>query len=162
MREIPLTRGLVALVDDEDYERVSEFKWRACVRARATYAIRTKMTNRRTKFIFMHRFIVGAPADAVIDHRDWNGLNNQRSNLRICTVQQNCANGRRKPGKSGFRGVQPISSGRWRAVISISGRLKHLGVFSLPEEAARIYDAAALNSFGEFAVLNFPREVIAK
>lgn len=163
MREIPLTKGFVALVDDSDYSRVASVKWRAFVcKSGIVYAVRTATRGGKRRQLSMHRVVVDAPEEFDVDHKDWNGLNNQRSNLRLCSHRQNMANARRRPGRSGFRGVQPIPSGRWRAVISEFDRLRHIGVFDSAEAAARAYDDAAINCYGEFAVLNFPREVIAK
>jgi hypothetical protein len=93
---------------------------------------------------------VGDPTANHIDHKDWNGLNNQRNNLRSASHSQNLGNGRFRRGISGFRGVAAVGD-RWRAYVAGI----HLGTFATPEEAARAYDAAAIARFGEFATTNF-------
>jgi len=97
-----------------------------------------------------------------VDHRDLNKMNNRRDNLRICTPSQNCANRRGRLSKSGYRGVSSITTGkkRWRAYISRNGKQKRcLGYFYTAVEAAKAYDLAAIEHWGEFASLNFPKEL---
>lgn len=158
MREIPLTRGMVALVDDQDYERISAHKWSA---ATAGYAIRGVGSHKNSRCIYMHREILGVSADEHVDHVDGNPLDNRRSNLRVCAHAQNMANRHRNSNKtsSAFKGVFPSGSKRspWRASV----RNTHLGHFTSEIEAARAYDVAALALFGEFARLNFPQAGVA-
>lgn len=108
---------------------------------------------------YMHRLILGlVPGDGQrVDHRDLNGLNNVRSNLRLCTSSQNLANGpRRVDNTSGYRGVGwDRQHRRWVAKIQVRGRTMNLGLFRSPEQAALAYDAAAREHFGEFARPNF-------
>ncbi len=156
MKEIQLSRSnfsrvpkLSTLVDDEDYEELSKRWWHA-VPHRKTYIVMS------TGGLIMARVIMKPPSDLEADHKDLNGLNNQKSNLRICTTRQNCQNrSNRSDGESEYKGVGWHYKG-WRArITTIYGRIS-LGVFKTQEEAAREYDRAALLYFGEFAKLNFP------
>lgn len=159
MIEIPLSQGLVALVDDEDADLVlSAGKWSAARRRNTFYAVRQARRPDGTKYILkMHRFLTGHERT---DHRNGDGLDNRRSNLRHATNAENLRNrGATSQNTSGFKGVGLNQrSGRWRASIKIDGRQIHLGMHATPEDAARAYDAAARQHFGEFAWLNFPEE----
>lgn len=161
MREITLTRGKVALIDDADFERVSQFKWCAVIREHVTYAIRfTSRANGKRKVVQLHRFVLGIKAQQVkVDHKDHDGLNCQRSNLRACESIQNSRN-MKKPvsGRtSKFKGVDfPARDKKWRAGIRMNYKTIFLGYHKTEEDAARAYDAAAIKYFGEFAHLNFP------
>jgi len=156
VKEIPLTQGQVALVDNEDFETLNQFKWCAqwAPDAQTFYAQRRE----GKKIIYMHRKILDAPDRVKIDHRNHLGLDNQRSNLRFATGNQNQANSRiSKRNTSGFKGVSRYrKKERWKAQISKNNRSIFLGYFNHPEQAARAYDAAALKYFGEFACCNFP------
>lgn len=162
MKTIPLTQGKVALVDDEDYEWLSRWKWSVKLKKYTCYAQRMVYKAELTKKVYcirMHREIMGLkPGDKrQVDHIDDNGLNNQRHNLRICSDQENKFN-KRKLGKavSIFKGVT-YSTGRrkcWRSRIKINKKEKHLGYFHNEHDAARAYNAAAIKYFKEFARLN--------
>lgn len=144
MKTIPLTKGQVALVDDSDYEELSKFKWVAIASKYTFYAIR------RTggKNISMHRQILSG---SLIDHKDGNGLNNQRSNLRVATRSQNGANRRRdETNTTGFKGVHRHRDA-FCAQIWINGVQKYLGRFPTPEKAHEAYKSAATKLYGEFA-----------
>lgn len=160
-RRIALTRGEYAIVDHEDYIRLSQFKWQCTTNARGyKYAVRTEiLPNGSRRCIRMHREILDlTPNDLMdADHVNGDGLDNRRCNLRLATRSQNCANSNRNPGIAGFRGVRPSGGNRnpWRAQISDGGKMKHLGVFSTAKEAALAYDGAAKERYGKFAVLNF-------
>ena len=163
MKEIPLTKGYAALVDDSDFERLSRHKWTALVTGQNIKRIyvyrRTGWDNanrRWTGTILMHRTILDVPTGMDVDHIDGNTLNNQRSNLRIATRSQNLANNRRKIGISGYRGVVPTTRGE-RLPFRVMFRGKLIGYFSNKTDAALAYDAAAISEFGEFAKLNFPK-----
>jgi len=154
-----LTKGYVTFVDLEDDGHLQAHNWYAQV-AKRNRVIYAAARGRGNKFLRLHREIIGesASVSADIDHRDHNGLNNRRANLRLCSRVQNSGNGRYRLGASGYRGVWSKESGRWRAYLA--GR--HLGTFNTAEEAARAYDAAAIKRFGEsFVSLNFPPPVPA-
>ncbi len=161
MRQIALSRGMVALVDDEDYDLLSSFIWHAnpthskTGRQLGFYACRGAAVAGVRTTVYMHRVIAGALRGDLVDHADKNGLNNQRSNLRICTAALNNANAAWKVGKSGFRGVYPCKK-KWAARIQADGITYPLGRFEDRADAARAYDAAAVQKFGSFATLNFP------
>lgn len=152
---IPLTRGKFAVIDVEDLHLVEGYTWSA-TKIRGVWYAQSWNPLPVGKMIHMHRTIMGYPEGFLVDHRDFNGLNNRRSNLRLATKTQNQAHSRWKIGKSGYRGVFPVRDGVWKAVISIGNRSKHIGTFSTPEEAAQAYDEHATSLHGEFAVLNFP------
>ncbi len=161
MKQIALSRGLVALVDDEDYEKVKAYNWyaRSNERGETWYAVRVVYNqDGTTQTIRMHNFIMGIPEGMQMDHVDRNGLNNQRQNMRVATRSQNMANRDIPLGTNPYRGVYETSSGRWRATIAHQGRGTHLGVYDTAEEAARSWDKKAKELHGEFAVLNFPEE----
>lgn len=156
-REIPLTQGFVALVDAADYDAVMASKWCA-VRDRigAAYAVRNvlRLDGART-MQKLHTFLTGWP---YVDHINGNGLDNRRSNLRPATHVENMQNMKIRSGnRSGFKGVSR-ALGKWRARIRLDGRQRHLGCFTTREAAARAYDTAAREHFGEFACVNFPND----
>ncbi len=157
MKTIPLTQGYVALVDDEDFERVSAFKWCAMVNKRTVYAMRSVgIPGKPRTAMLMHRFILGCAED--VDHRNCNGLDNQRGNLRPATKPQNASNRRKVPGKSSrFKGVSWYSGRRkWHVRITVNGKVIHLGYFTEEYDAAQAYNFAAEEHFGEYAVFNIP------
>lgn len=153
MKEIKLPKGRVALVDDEDYERVNQFRWRATKEFNTLYAVRViKVYGRRTT-LRMHRFILGLTDKKIqVDHRSGDGLNNQRSNLRIATNQQN---GRNRVGvnkTSQFKGVYfNKEKNKYTAQIKLNYKTRYIGHFPSEIEAARAYDIRAKELFGEFA-----------
>lgn len=142
------------MVDDADFDWLNQWKWHASKRKRkgreVFYACRVD-----GQCIYMHRQIMGSPPGLQVDHRDGEGLNNQRYNLRRSTHAQNLSNSRKRAGcSSRFKGVYSRRSGKWLAQIRFGGRSRHLGIFEKEEEAARAYNKAAATAFGEFARLN--------
>lgn len=155
MKTIQLTQGQVALIDDEDFETLNQFKWCAHKDPNTFYAERVQ-TKPIRKTIKMHRLIMSVPIGFEIDHKDGNGLNNQRNNLRICTRSENQMNRRKKENSSSiYKGVSfHKREGKWRAVIMINGKYIGLGDFDSEVEAAKAYNTKAIELFCEFANLN--------
>lgn len=155
-KHIPLSQGRFAIVDDEDYEMLSSIgKWSL----NAGYAARTqrsKETDGKQKFISMHRLILNAPKEYIVDHINGNKLDNRKSNLRLCTDSQNLKNqGKRKANTSGYKGVfWHIRQNRWIAKLYSNKKCIYLGMYDCPIEAAKAYNAGALKHHGEFANLN--------
>lgn len=155
MKEIQLTQGKVAIVDDEDFDRMSQYKWCAHVSRIYVYAVsqqRIKQPDGKTKqyLKWMHREILNCPSGYFVDHIDHNTLNNQKSNLRVSTRSQNCSNNKAASKITGFKGVKN-DAGRFRARIVHGGKTFHLGCFSTPELAAAAYDCASIKMHGEFS-----------
>lgn len=153
---IPLTRGQFALIDTSDYDRVSEYKWASLGRGRLFYA--SSHERGSNKNLPMHRLVLNAPKGMQVDHINCDGLDNRRANLRLCTTSQNCQNQRRQLGStSGYKGVcWSRQDYCWIAYIKLNSVRRHLGSFDTAEKAAKAYDKAALELFGEFARPNFP------
>lgn len=155
MKEIPLTQGKVALVDDEYYEELMEFKWYALMEGGTFYARRHSVTDEQGKrhTIRMHRFIMNTPDGLDTDHIDGDGLNNTRANLRVCTRAQNQRNkGAQRNNASGFKGVSfHRGAKKWRAQISIDGTKTYLGLFLTRELAYEAYCDASIKHHGDFA-----------
>jgi hypothetical protein len=162
MREIPLTKSRVALVDDEDYEGLMRWHWHSSERKLpnggiGVYAARKTKKNKVCKTIYMHRQICGCALHSEkVDHRDHNTLNNQRYNLRVGTQTQNLWNSRMPTrNTSGFKGVcWDKSKGKWQATIHVGKKARFLGRFDRKEDAAAAYDVAAVQFAGEFAFTN--------
>lgn len=149
-REIPLSRGLVALVDDADYEMLIGLgSWHAKPGGKTLYA----RLNRGRK-LYMHKVLTGWP---ITDHINRNGLDNRRANLRPATASQNQANRVAPVSNCGYKGVNLEPSGKWRARLVVRGQVINLGcTFDTALDAAQAYDAAAIEHFGEFARPNLP------
>lgn len=151
--EVPLTQGYVALVDREDYEELIKYKWSAYKTNNTFYAIRNIYIGTKRTTVNMHRVIIEPPNDLFVDHIDGNGLNNQRSNLRICTSSQNGMNrGKQKVNTSGFKGVTFCkNNNKWQAQIKVNKVNLFLGYFDTPEEAYKAYCEGCIKYHGEFA-----------
>lgn len=151
MKEIPLTKGLVAFVDDEDFERLNRFKWTAQEQGKAGdfYAYRFEATGKgKRRKIYLHRLIAGEPKVLKVDHRDHNGLNCQKENLRHATNQQNSWN--RRPSINS-RGVSwDKRTGSWFSGICFNRKTIFLGRFKEKENAISAYRKAAKKYFGQF------------
>lgn len=160
-REIPLTQGKVALVDDDDFDRVNAFKWCAVKMQSAPqrrthwYAKHCIYVDGQAINIYLHRFILGTPDKIHIDHEDGNGLNCTKSNMRYASRRQNAWNTRvHLQSETGFKGVRRAKIG-WAAHISVDGKSRRIGAFTSIEQAARVWDAAAIHFNKEFARTNF-------
>jgi hypothetical protein len=152
VREIPLTKGYSAIVDDEDYNLLNTHRWKANVTAFGqAYAMRAGLK--------MHRVIMNAPKGMVVDHINGNTLDNRKENLRVCEQKFNARNRcvRKTTQKSSrFKGVHLDPSGLWVSGIRVNGRKKSLGYFNKEIDAALAYNQAALEHFGEYAQINDP------
>ena len=160
MIEIPLTQGKVALIDDEDWDLVSGYKWHASKVLNTYYArTRVKRADGSKTFLYMHRLLLGLVGRKVkADHRDGDGLNNRRENLRSCSHAENLRNrGAQVNNISGLKGVSwHKQSGKWDASIRVNGKGKHLGLFTTKEAAHAAYCRAAAELHGEFANYGSP------
>jgi hypothetical protein len=158
MKEIPLTHGKVAIVDDEDFDSLSKYKWYLHSDG---YAARTShnpdISKRRP--LLMHRIINETHALMQTDHINGNRLDNRRSNLRTCTSRQNHWNTQSLRGRAKYKGVRIRKNkcNQFLAAIRFMGKDTYIGVFPVAEDAARAYDKKATDLFGEFARLNFPK-----
>lgn len=171
MKEIQLTQGKVALIDDNDFELVGKHTWAAEKSNETFYAISKIRIGGKSVNVRLHRFLMSAEPNMLVDHRDRNGLNNQRENLRVCTSQQNNAN-RTARGVSTYKGVCYTEIKRvnqsgivkvypyWQASIQIDGKSKILGRFKNEQQAALAYNKAAVAKYGEFANLNVITPVV--
>jgi hypothetical protein len=152
---VPLTKGYEAVIDESDLDLILPFSWFVCPASSVIYAKAYVPMHLRekwpTKMVSMHQVIM---ADKEIDHKDRNGLNCRRENLRYATRSQNGANRVWPRGKkSPFRGVSPCGN-KWRSAIQVKRKLMYIGLFDTPEEAALAYNKQAVMHHGEFAVLN--------
>ena len=156
MKEINLTQGKFAQVDDEDFEYLSQWKWCAHNKRDKNhnyYAVRQNWFNGKSHLIKMHRVIMNTPDNMQVDHKDRNGLNNQKSNLRFCTRGQNSVN-RVSYGVLKLKGVRSHGK-KYTLNITINKKVTYFGTFDTKEDAARKHDEIAKIIHGEFAVLNY-------
>lgn len=158
MKKIKLTQGKTALIDNEDYEAISAYKWFF----NNGYAGRRNGGDRIiTKSITMHRAILNPAPDLEVDHINGNRLDNRRQNLRICTRQQNMMNKRPYKNKtSKYKGVcWNKVSGKFIAHIRNNGKFIYIGQSDNQKELALKYDKVARELYGEYAWLNFPKVI---
>ena len=150
MKRIPLSQNRFALVDDEDYLRLIQYKWH--------YNSGYAKTWHKGRRIRVHRLIMNAKPGQKVDHRNHDKLNNQKSNLRVCTITQNNQNTiKRKDNTSGYKGVSvDKTTGHFRPLIYAKGKPHYCGQFIEKEHAALAYDLWATYLHGEFANTNFP------
>lgn len=157
MKTIPLTQGKVAIVDDEDYEWLNQWKWYTIKNRHYFYAVRNIGKYPHQKRIRMHRQILNCPLGKQVDHKDHNGLDNRKTNIRTCSRTENIRYQRpqRRNKSSKFKGVYWLTKRKlWRAHIKYQGKTVYLGRFHNEIEAAKAYDKATKQYFGEFACLN--------
>lgn len=161
MKEIPLSQGKFALVDDEDYEWLSSWHWYTFKGNTTLYAARKERDGSTYKTVFMHRVVLNAPKAMEVDHINSNGLDNRRENLRNCTRSQNLMNTRiRSDNTSGYKGVTfDKQTGRFSAKIQINKKCINIGRFDTAEEAAREYDKFAVKYFKAYARTNFDEQI---
>lgn len=167
MKTIQLTQGKVTIVDDEDYECLIQFKWRAAKNVHGQwYAARTDLSTGKPRNLFMHRLLLNVPKGMQTDHINGDGLDNRKNNLRICDNVQNSGNKGKSKSKNGkpaskYKGVwydnrNDRGSKPWRARLNYRGKIVYECYFTTETEAAKSYDQAAIRYLGEFARLNFP------
>ena len=158
-RKIRLTEGKFAIVEPQDFYWLNDFEWVTKRGTKSFYAVRFDNDLAGSTIVSMHRQIMNFPQGLVVDHRNLNGLDNQRSNLRIATHSQNGCNIKTSKAacSSQYRGVAWYKqTKRWRASIQSQGKSIALSYFDSEIDAARAYDKAALEYHKEFARLNFP------
>lgn len=149
MKKIKLSQNKFTIVDNEDYENLSMFKWYAIKRRDCFYAARKHCT------ILMHRVILNLGKRKMVDHKNGNGLDNRKTNLRICNYSQNSSNQKKQKNTSlKFKGIRKERGSRFSAQIMIKGRFIHIGSFTNQIDAARAYDKAAEKYFGSYAKTN--------
>ena len=161
MKIIKATNGQDIQVDDCYYDYLSQFTW--SMNKKTGYAMSRMGANAKTNMAYLHIWVAtqeGIPTSGVVDHKDRNTLNNQAHNLRPATVSQNAANSNFPPGKySEYRGVTWAKRyNKWFAQLQVNKKAALAKYFKDEVEAAKAYDRAAFEHFGEFATLNFPED----
>lgn len=157
MKELMLTNGTVVKVDDADYDMLNMYSWSMAKSKKLYYAVRTiRYQDGKRKIVLMHRLIMDTPHGMDCDHKDGDGLNNQRDNLRNCTRSQNSQNKVVScKTRSGYKGISlDHKRNKWLARIKVGERTLFLGYHDDPIQAALAYNEAALEHFGEYAKIN--------
>lgn len=146
-----------AIIDANDLDIARRYRWQVDIRPTGARYAAAYLREERTK-IYLHRLLTGAPIRSRVDHKNNDGLDCRRSNMRVCTNSQNLANTSvGTNNRSGFKGVSwSKQASRWRVTIKANGKQQHIGFFDDLVEAARAYDDKARDLFGEFACVNFP------
>lgn len=160
---IPLTQGYHAIVDASDYDWISQYTWHMAPGNRGYKYAATNIKiegKHRYRIRKMHSIIMDTPKGMSVDHINGNGLDNRRTNLRVCTHKQNCQSKiKRKIGASSYKGVTwDKEQNKWRVKIGIDYKRIDLGRFDSEKDAAKAYNEAAIKHFGEFAYLNEIKE----
>jgi hypothetical protein len=157
MKEIELTQGQVAIVDDEDFEYLSQWKWYANFHKRCgKFYARANIGN--GKKLQMHRVVIKCPQSFEVDHINHNTLDNQKDNLRIATKSENQMNAIiNSVNKIGMKGVT-LRRGEYHVTITKNKKRIYLGKFENANQAGHVYDIYARELFGEYALLNFPKD----
>lgn len=160
MTELTTASGDVILVDEDDVPRLEGQRFYSLRTRRLTYAAFVlKVPGEKSKRMLLHRFLLDAPPGTIVDHKNRNGLDNRRENLRFADHKLNAANGSGWGGTSKYRGVfWNKQARRWTAQITLDQACERIGNFQSEEDAARAFDAAAVAAWGEFARINFPGE----
>lgn len=153
MKTINLTQGKVALVDDHWFDELNKYKW--CY-VKSGYAVRSIRTGKKIKRIWMHRVVNNTPEGSATDHINHNKCDNQESNLRDASIQENCMNRHKNTdNSSGYKGVTSRKNGKYyEANIKLDGKKFYIGNYNNKNDAALAYNKKALELFGEFAFVN--------
>jgi hypothetical protein len=163
---IPLRSGERVLIDVDDYEKVSDYRWYYFrgTRPGVGYASTVRKIDGKNKSCFMHRLIMGAQSGIEVDHINGDGLDNRKQNLRLCNKSQQAANtGPNRCNTSGYKGVSFCRrENKWRSYITHNSKFRSLGYYETKEEAAFAYNEAARGYFGEFAYQNEVKEVLER
>src|SRR3990167_1985734 len=158
MQQLPISKGKITIISDEDYTQLAQHKWRVYINSGKLYAARWEKgkTMKTRKHIKMHQVIMNPLKGLIVDHIDGDGLNNRRDNLRIVSNRQNTINRRKSVGTSSqFKGVYKAKNTiKWRSYIKTNNRQIYLGMFDTEHQAALVYDLWAKDMFGQYAKLN--------
>lgn len=153
VKEIPLNKGAVTIVDEGDYDRLMKYKWRISEKG---YAMRTQVDKGKASGILMHRMLLDPPKGFMADHINGDRLDNRRCNLRIANALENSRNrANNHNSRSKYKGVAwKVANNKWQARIRIVGKQHHIGLFDTEEDAAYAYNQAAKLQHGDFSRLN--------